>query len=215
MFRVSEMVSLFIYINYVLDWLIKLAVATLPWTAICVTISICVAVCSVWSIDGQNAVTGCGSGGRMPASRRPMGNYARGGQLAGAAGTGLWHPTMVIMATWDQKPGVVRRLPHGDGHRLLGCSPPFSVTTRRTTSWIPADLFLDHGATTTMPKVAVLCRCHFWRRRSHPKAGMVVDHGATAAKNVTDHRGNGVCARVCVPVHVCMWLFSSACCTIC
>ena len=57
-----------------------------------------------------------------------------------------------------------------------------------------------------MPKVAVLCRCHLCRRRSHPKAGMTVDRGATAAKKMTDLRDDGVCARVCVCVcvHVCV-----------
>jgi hypothetical protein len=116
---------------------------------------------------------------------------------------------MVIMAVWDQKPGAVRCLPCSDGHRLLGCPPPFSVATRRTTSRIPAGLFLDHGSTTTMPKVAVLCHHHRCRSRSHPKAGMAVDHGATAAKKVT------VCLCVCVCACACVWLFSSACCTIC
>ena len=70
------MVCLYIYLNYVIDLLINLAVAN----------------------DGQNVLAGCscGCGGRTPASRRPVGNRDLSGQLAGAAGTGR-HPTMVIM----------------------------------------------------------------------------------------------------------------------
>lgn len=97
------------------------------WTSICVTISIFCAVvssASVWSIDGQNALFGCccGCGRRTPASRRPVGDRALSGQLA--SGTGLRHPTMVVMVAWDQKPGDVRRLCPGIPLRLLVCLPP-------------------------------------------------------------------------------------------
>jgi hypothetical protein len=62
--------------------------------------------------------------------------------------------------------------------------------------------FMDRGATMTMPKVAVLCHHHHCWSRSHPKAGMAMDRGATSAKKVTDLRGDGVCVCVCMCVYV-------------